>query len=246
MALDSNRYGVLAVTVLAVLIAAIAAALTRNSWADKTNKSSGLSVRLQQTTTTFGSPSTTLRNVSTTVALPVPSTSSTARGGTTLTTRPATVPTVGSTATTGATPTTRGSTTSTTKVPAGSYDQRSDNDASFKYGPQPQDRDSGSQGPTSSKGALAYIVKGQAETDSSWHLTTDVRNNSGREVRFDGGIDAVVHLLCNGKSSDQHLANPGVTTMPAGGGVILQADISSVDTGPGSCTLYGTIHYSTV
>ena len=71
MALDSNRYGVLAVTVLAVLIAAIAAALTRNSWADKTSKSSGLSVRLQQTTTTFGSPSTTLRNVSTTVALPV-------------------------------------------------------------------------------------------------------------------------------------------------------------------------------
>ena len=238
----------LAVTVLAVLIAAIAAALTRNSWADKTNhKSSGLSVRLQQTTTTFGSPSTTLRNVSTTVALPVPSTSSTARGGTTPTTKPATVPTIGSTATSGTTPTTRaGATTSTTKVPPGSYDQRSDNDASFKYGPQPQDRDSGSQGPTSSKGALAYIVKGQAETDSSWHLTTDVRNNSGREVRFDGGIDAVVHLLCNGKSSDQHLANPGVTTMPAGGGVILQADIASVDTGPGSCTLYGTIHYSTV
>jgi hypothetical protein len=242
--LDSNRYGVLAVTVLAVLIAAIAAALTRNSWADKSTGKSSLSVSLQQTTTTFGSPSTTLGSVSTTIALPVPSTSSTARGGATVTTKPSTTTTAVSTATTA---TTRGGpTTSTTKVPPGSYDQRSDNDATFKYGPQPQDRDAGSQGPTSSKGSLAYIVKGQAESDSSWHLTTDVRNNSGREVRFDGGIDAVVHLLCNGKSSEQHLANPGVTTMPAGGGVILQADISAVDAGPSTCTLYGTIHYSTV
>jgi hypothetical protein len=242
--LDSNRYGVLAVTVLAVLIAAIAAALTRNSWADKTtSKSSGLSVRLrQQTSTTFGSPSTTFGNVSTTVALPVPSTSSTARGGTTLTTKPATVPTIGSTPTSGTTPTTRGSTTSTTKVPPGSYDQRSDNDATFAY---PQG--ASSQGPTSSKGPLAYIVKGEVE-GGNWHLTTDVRNNSGREVRFDGGIDTVVHLLCDGKSSDQHLANPGVTTMPAGGGVILQADMQPLDTGrpSGNCTLYGTIHYSTV
>lgn len=242
----------LAVTVLAVLIAAIAAALTRNSWADKTNqKSDGLSVRLQQTTTTFGSPSTTLGNVSTTVALPVPSTSSTARSATTLTTKPATVPTIGSTATTGATPTTRGgSTTSTTKVPPGSYDQRSDNDATFTYPPP----GTSSQGPTSSKGALAYIVKGEADASTNtWHLTTDVRNNSGREVRFEGGIDTVVHLLCNGKSGDQHLANPGVTTMPAGGGVILQADVTPIDKpdnppppGTLSCTLFGTIHYSTV
>jgi urease alpha subunit len=64
-------------------------------------------------------------------------------------------------------------------------------------------------------------------------------------VRFDGGIDTVVHLVCNGKSSEQHLHNPGVTTMPAGGGVILQADVSASDTGPGTCTLYGTVHYST-
>lgn len=233
----------LAVTVLAVLVAAIAAALTRNSWADKTNKKSdGLSVRLQQTTTTFGSPSTTLGSAST-VALPVPSTSTTARAGTTVTTRVSTATTGATTATTRGTP--GSSTTSTTKVPPGSFDQRSDNDASFKYGPQPADRDAGSQGPTSSKGALVYIVKGQADSDSSWHLTTDVRNNSGREVRFDGGIDTVVHLVCNGKSSEQHLHNPGVTTMPAGGGVILQADVSASDTGPGTCTLYGTVHYST-
>jgi hypothetical protein len=238
--LDSNRYGVLAVTVLAVLVAAIAAALTRNSWADKTNSKSSLSVRLQQTTTTFGSPSTTTVSVSTTVALPVPTT---ARS--TVTTRASTATTAGGTATTattrGTTPTS--STTSTTKGPSGSFDQRSDNDASFPY--TPGGGGAGSQGPTSSKGALAFIVKGQAET-SSWHLTTDVRNNSGRDVRFDGGIDTVVHLLCNGKSSDQHLANPNVTTMPAGGGVILQADITPIDSGSGTCTLYGTVRYSTV
>jgi hypothetical protein len=34
--------------------------------------------------------------------------------------------------------------------------------------------------------------------------------------------------------------------MPAGGGVILQADVQPIDTGSGTCTLYGTIHYSTV
>ena len=99
----------------------------------------------------------------------------------------------------------------------------------------------------SSKGTLTYIVRGQADSDSSWHLTADVRNPSGREARFDGGITAVIHLLCNSKSADVPLHDSTYTSMPGGGGgVILQADIASIDAGPGTCTLYGTIHYSTV
>lgn len=243
--MDTNRYGVLLVTVVAVLMAGIVALLTRHSWADKdTTKSSSRSLIAGATTSTFGAPSTTTRS-STTVALPLPNSSTTAR---TATTKTSTVTTIrgssGTTVTTGTGPP-PSSTTSTTKVPTGTFDQRSDNDASFRYGPQPQDRDAGSQGPTSSKGSLTYIVRGQADSDASWHLTADIRNNTGREVRFDGGIDAVIHLLCNSKSSDQQLHNPTVTSMPAGGGVILQADINPVDTGPGTCTLYGTIHYST-
>ena len=246
--MDTNRYGVLAVTVIAVLVAAIAAVITRNSWADKdTAKSTSRSLIAGQTTTTFGAPSTTTRS-STTVALPLPSTSSTARAATASTVKSATVTTTGSG---GTTVTTRAgspsSTTSTTKGPTGTFDQRSDNDASFKYGPQPQDRDAGSQGPTSSKGTLTYIVRGQADSDSSWHLTADIRNPSGREARFDGGITAVIHLLCNSKAADVPLHDSTYTSMPGGGGgVILQADMNPVDAGPGTCTLYGTIHYSTV
>ena len=103
----------------------------------------------------------------------------------------------------------------------------------------------GSQGPTSSKGGMSYIVKGQAESDG-WHLTAEIHNNTGHEARFDGGVDALLHLLCNGHAGDVPLQNPSVTSMPAGGGVILEGVVSPIDSGPGTCTVYGTLHYTTV
>jgi hypothetical protein len=228
---------------MAVFIAAVVALVTRNSWADKkSGKPAGLLVtRVPPTTLGLGAPSTTIPLITTTIPLPVPSTT---RPGTrpTITTIPATPvttrPGTATTVTTSSPPTTKGA--------AGTFDQRSDNDASFKYGPNAQDRDGGTEGSRSSKGALAYVVSGQADSDTAWHVGATITNNSGREVRFDGGIDAVIHLSCGGgTTSEQHLHDGGVTTMPAGGGVVLRLDIARIDTGPGTCSLYGTIHYVT-
>jgi hypothetical protein len=93
---------------------------------------------------------------------------------------------------------------------------------------------------------MRYIVRGSATSDSQWTLTAEIVNNSGRDARFDGGIDAVLQLNCNGNPGTYHLHNPEITTMQAGAGVRLGVDIARLDVGPGTCSLFGTVKYATV
>lgn len=242
--MDRNRYGVLAVTVMAVFVAAVAAVITRDSWADKPNqKASGVSTDQLPTTT-----APTVPFVSAPPSFLLPTTTAVPSKKTTTTTihEPSPVvstPASRSTSTTVGAP--GGATTTTTATPS-SGDQRSDSSATFRYGPNPQDRDAGSQPTRSSTAPIGLSVGGYADPSdaNTWHLAAEVANNTTHDAHFASGIDVVEHLICNGVPADEHLHDPAVVTIPAGGGVVLHLDLGRIDAGPGTCTITGSVHYS--
>lgn len=244
---DGSRYGVLAVTVVAVLVFGIGAVLTRNSWTDagradvtdlaanRTPPTFATSVPTSMATTTSVATPTTVRAV----APPVPAPAKSAKPVIPPIPKPGGGPPV---------PGPGASTTSSSMPPPPpgptGGEQRSGNDVSFNYGPNPQDRTSGVAKPTAERGPLTFSIDIALEGDL-WRVSADVVDSSSKPVTFEGGIDVVVHAVCNGRTDDFHLHNAEVTSFaPREGRHFSYGPIRPSDPGPGTCNAFGTVKYS--